>query len=84
MVLEGGNKIDKNAIRGYLDGEEFDSGKGSQLWNHGGGIGLGSINGSTLFHDGSTNNSGSGFAGAIDEVMIFNDALSDNEIGSLI
>ena len=84
LVLEGGNKISQNAIRGYLDGEEFDSGKGSQLWSHRGGIGIGSIHDGTRFHDGLTPRNGSGFAGAIDEVMIFNDALSDNEIAGFL
>ncbi len=82
LVLQGEDEVSRGAIRGYLDGEEFGSGEGSQLWSHTGGTGLGSINGGTRFHDGLTPNSGSGFAGAIDEVMIFNDALSSSEIQS--
>ena len=84
LVLQGGDEVEPGAIRGYIDGEEFGSGEGSQLWSHKGGTGLGSINGGTRFHDGLTPNSGSGFAGAIDEVMIFNDALSSQTIGSLV
>ncbi len=82
LVLQGGDEVEPGAIRGYIDGEEFGSGEGSQLWSHRGGIGLGSLNGGTRFHDGLTPNSGSGFAGAIDEVMIFNNALSGSEISS--
>lgn len=81
LVLEGGSKITQDAFPGYLDGEKFGSGAGSQLWSHSGGIGMGSINGGTRFHDGITANSGSSFTGSIDEVMIFNHALSSNEIG---
>lgn len=84
LVLEGGSKVSEGAIRGYLDGEQFGSGVGSQLWSHSGGIGLGSINGGTRFHDKTTPGSGSGFAGVIDEVMIFNDALSSSEIGAFL
>jgi len=84
LVLDGGPQIGKGAIRGYLDGEQFGSGSGSQLWSHCGGIGIGNINGGTRFHDGLAPNSGSGFAGAVDDVMIFNDALTSSEIGALI
>ncbi len=84
LVLEGGRQVTQDAFRGYLNGEQFGSGAGSQLWSHSGGIGLGSINGGTRFHDGLTPNSGSGFAGAIDEVTIYNDALSSQEIGAFI
>ncbi|PZO55857.1 MAG: hypothetical protein DCF15_09790 [Phormidesmis priestleyi] len=80
LVLDGGREVTQNAFRGYLDGQQFGSGAGSQLWDHAGGIGLGSINGGTRFHDGITPNSGSGFAGVVDEVMVFNDALSSSEV----
>ena len=82
LVLEGGREVGEDALRGYLDGEAFGSDVGSQLWGHSGGIGIGGIHGSTRFHDGVTPRSGSGFAGAIDEVMIFNDALTSGEINS--
>ena len=79
LVLDGGRQVTQDAFRGYLDGQQFGSGAGSQLWSHSGGIGIGSINGGTRFHDGITPNSGSGFAGSVDEVMIFNDTLSSIE-----
>lgn len=84
LVLQGGLNVREGAIRGYLDGQQFGKGRGSQVWQHSGGIGLGSINGSTRFHDGLIPRSGSGFDGAIDEVMIFNDALSSSDIGGLL
>ena len=84
LVLDGGRQVSQDAFRGYLDGQQFGSGAGSQLWEHSGGIGVGSINGGTRFHDGLTPNSGSGFAGAIDEVRIFNDALSSHEIKTFL
>ncbi|EDX86752.1 conserved hypothetical protein [Synechococcus sp. PCC 7335] len=80
LVLDGGRKVTQNALRGYLDGQQFGSGVGSQVWDHSGGIGLGSINQGTRFHDGVTPKSNSGFDGKIDEVMIFNDALSGAEV----
>ncbi len=84
LVLDGGSQVGEDAIHGYIDGQKFGSGSGSQLWSHSGDIGLGSINGGTRFHDGMTSGRGSGFAGAIDEVMIFNDALSSSEIQSFV
>ena len=81
LVLEGGTKLKSGGLKGYLDGEQFGAGKASQLWSHTAGIGLGSINDSTRFHDSQSPGSGSGFAGAIDEFKIFNSALSASEIG---
>ncbi len=84
LVLEGGSEVRQNALRGYIDGKQFGSGAGSQLWSHAGNIGIGSVNDGTRFHDGITPKSGSGFAGVIDEVMIFNDALSGSEIQAFV
>lgn len=81
LVLDGNTTKTPEAITAYLDGESFGgSGEGSQLWGHSGGIGLGSINGSTRFHDGTTAKRGSGLIGAIDEVRIFNSALTGEQV----
>ena len=82
LVLDGERTLSQNALRGYLDGEQFGSGAGSQLWQHRDGIGIGRVSGSTLFHDGTK--AGNSFAGIIDEVMIFNNALPSSEIGALL
>ena len=84
LVLDGSRQVTQNTFRGYLDGQQFGSGAGSQLWDHSGGIGIGSINESTRFHDGLTPSSGTGFAGLIDDVMIFNNALSNSEVKALL
>ncbi len=81
LVLDGNNKLSPNAFRGYLDGEQFGVGSGSQLWKHTDGIGVGGVVGSTLFHDGKRQ--GGGLIGMADEVAIFNEALSANQIGTL-
>ncbi|MEL6385489.1 MAG: LamG domain-containing protein [Cyanobacteria bacterium J06626_18] len=83
LVLDGSDNLGSKAITGYLDGETFGYGEGSQLWERPGAIGLGSINGGTKFHDGSEPGNGHGLAGAIDEVKIFNDALTAGQIQSL-
>jgi len=80
FVLEGGEDVAANAFTAYLDGKAFDAGEGSQLWNHPGGIGLGAINGGTKFHDGLKVSGRNGLAGALDDVAIYNDALSAEQI----
>ncbi|NEP18493.1 MAG: LamG domain-containing protein [Leptolyngbya sp. SIO4C1] len=82
LVLDGGRSVSDDALRGYLDGQAFGSGEGSMLWSHGRGIGLGSINRGTRFHDGAARGS-YGLAGALDEVMILNSALDDSQVRSL-
>ncbi|MBE9061267.1 LamG domain-containing protein [cf. Phormidesmis sp. LEGE 11477] len=84
LVLDGGKAVAQDAIRGYIDGEQFGSGAGSQLWRHSGGIGVGAINSGTLFHDGIQASKGAGFTGVVDEVAIFNDALTNSEISALL
>ena len=82
LVLDGDGTVKDGALRGYINGEQFGEGRGSQLWEHTGNIGLGSINEGTRFHDGAAS-SGHGLTGAIDQVEIFNNALSDNQIQTL-
>lgn len=80
FVLDGGKDVAANALTAYLDGEVFGSGEGSQLWGHSGGIGLGSVNRGTRFHDGASFSGPQGLAGAIDNVDIFNEALSAEQV----
>ena len=69
--LDGGSTITPNALKGYLNGVEFGSGDGSQLWGHSGDIAIGR-NGGSKFHDGDDTSAGECFDGLIDEVQISN------------
>ncbi|MEO1390967.1 MAG: right-handed parallel beta-helix repeat-containing protein [Cyanobacteria bacterium J06634_6] len=82
LILSGGSQVKENALVGYLDGQKFGSGRGSQLWEHRNGIGIGGINGQTRFHGGIIGTSGSEFAGKVDELTILNEALTSTEINS--
>lgn len=82
LRLDGTTSIQPGALTGFINGAEFGSAPGSQLWSHGGGIGLGATNGSTIFHDGNSTGS-HGFSGMIDDVYIYNDALSDSDIQNI-
>ncbi len=64
-----------------LNGNLVDRTPNSQLYSHGGGIGVGAANGITVFHDGA--GSGGTLSGSIDSLSIYNRALSDLEIGGL-
>jgi hypothetical protein len=81
LTLSGGTTVTTDAIKGYLDGVEFASGDGSQLWPHGGDITIGR-NGSTLYPSGS-GSAGQDFGGLLDDGRIYNRALSDIDIAEL-
>ena len=84
LVLAGGKQVSQNALTGYLDGQQFGSGTGSQLWAHRDGAGIGNIQGSTRFHNGLVASGNSGFSGAIDELAIANAALSSNDLQTFL
>ncbi|MDJ0682936.1 MAG: FG-GAP-like repeat-containing protein [Xenococcaceae cyanobacterium MO_167.B52] len=83
LVLEGGNTLQSNVFTAYLDGQAFDQGPGSQLWSHVNPIGIGNINGSTKFHTGNSSGLTNGFAGQIDQVQIYNRALSATDVNNI-
>ena len=83
FVLKGDETVANNSLTAYLDGEIFGSGDASQLWSHGGGIGFGSINRGSKFHDGQPIGGANGLAGALDNVSIFNNALSAQQVQTL-
>ena len=78
LTLNGGNSVSNNAFKGYIDGIEFGSGKGSKLWSHGGDISIGR-NRDTKFHSGDFN-SARYFSGHIDEVRLWNITRTESEI----
>jgi len=81
LTLNGGPTVAPNALSGYLNGSLVGRDEGSQLWSHGGGIGIGGANGNTIFHDGV--GVGGTLNGSIDSLSIYNRTLSDAEIGGL-
>lgn len=85
LVLEGTETIKDGALTAYLDGKEIGSAQGSQLGQRPSGIGIGNVIGSTFFEDGSVGRSGvNGFSGRVDDVAIFDDALSAQQVRSLM
>jgi hypothetical protein len=79
----GVNSVQSGAFLGYLDGVKFGQGNGAQLWPRAD-IGIGTIRGSTVFHDGTRSGTGAyALAGSIDDVRIYNRALNADEVASL-
>jgi len=84
LTLDGGPTTSAGAFRGYLDGQRFAQGDGSQLWPHGGSITVGDHSDSTVFHDATGNGGGTaGFAGQLDDGRVYNRALDASEIFTL-
>ncbi|MEM8505435.1 MAG: LamG-like jellyroll fold domain-containing protein [Cyanobacteria bacterium P01_D01_bin.1] len=82
LVLSGNETVKDDAFTAYLDGEKIGSEEGSQLWKHSNATGIGNIAGKTRFHNGRGVGS-QGLAGTIDEVQIFNQALTTNQVADL-
>ena len=80
LTLDGGETVQSNALSGYLDGELFGTGEGSQLWEHTGDVGLGRlVEGSIRYEDGNSN-SINAFGGQISDFRIYNRTLNADEI----
>ena len=82
VVLDGQNGLADDALTAYLDGKEFGQTQGAKLMQHGR-LSLGNTSGSTRFEDGFGTSGSNGLSGAIDEVKIFNSALSDSQVQAL-
>jgi len=84
-VLLGREEVEPDTLKGYLDGDEFGSVQGSQLWKHFGNPGVGAVHVDSRFYDiGEVSGSGSHeFAGHIDDVRLYNRPLGVFEIRAL-
>ncbi|AFY40222.1 RHS repeat-associated core domain protein [[Leptolyngbya] sp. PCC 7376] len=85
LDTESGNRtVQPDSFSGYLDGIQFGSGDGVELFAHGNDIGLGARNGKTLFHDGVGRRPGNyALDGAIADFQLYNRALSSEEVALL-
>ncbi|MBH55464.1 MAG: hypothetical protein CMI18_14125 [Opitutaceae bacterium] len=75
--------LQPDALKGYLDGLEFGSGGAATLDPHSGGIGIGSVNGATQFHDGNSGGESFPFSGKIDEFYLWNVSLLPGQMAHL-
>ncbi|MEO0514536.1 MAG: LamG domain-containing protein [Planctomycetota bacterium] len=80
LTLDGQATTTPTALSGYLDGQRFAQGVGSQLWSRSGSITIGDHSDGTRFHDGNVGTLVAGFAGQLDDGRIYNRVLQANEI----
>ncbi|NND01942.1 MAG: LamG domain-containing protein, partial [Acidimicrobiia bacterium] len=67
-------------LTGYLDGAEAGAGAAGTLHGHGADTGIGAMNNSSRFPDGSAGGDGHYFVGVIDEVAFYNSVLSPSDV----
>ena len=67
-----------STVTGYLNGTVFGSAASDSMPEHSGDIGIGRIDDATKTHSGNINSSGNHFAGLIDDVLIYNTAITGN------
>ena len=80
LRLENGNdNIEPDKLKAYLDGIEFGSGEASQVYGHAGNINIGRSDG-TKFHNQNNAPTGFYFEGKVDEVRIWNEARTLDDI----
>ncbi|MCU7846813.1 MAG: carboxypeptidase regulatory-like domain-containing protein [Candidatus Thiodiazotropha sp. (ex Lucinoma kastoroae)] len=82
LVLDAGASVTPDGLKGYLNGVEFGSADITQIGSHGNGSGIGIVNAGTKLHTGNTNGQNA-FAGMIDDVRVYDRALSEDEVTSL-
>lgn len=83
LTLDGSDSVEPDALKGYLDGVAFGSGSGSQVWSHTDAFGIGGVQGTARFHDGTASGTGHGFNGLIDELKLFNVAADLSDVQRL-
>ena len=83
LILDGTSVIRPDGLIAYWTVMSLVECNASQLWEHGDDIGIGRISNATKYHTGDASSNADGFAGLIDEVRIYNRALSVLEIEML-
>lgn len=83
LVMEGGTTVTSGSLHAYLDGVAFGSGSGMQTWSHGLSMSVGGTAARTRFHNGVFGPKKCCFFGMIDDVRIYNDAMTPSEVLSL-
>ncbi|REJ68876.1 MAG: LamG domain-containing protein [Planctomycetota bacterium] len=80
LVMDGDAAGTTGTIEGFLNGQSFGSSSGvGRLWNHNPAE-IGDANAGVRFHDNNTSSSNREFDGYIDEVALYNVALSSTRI----
>jgi VCBS repeat-containing protein len=82
LVLDGGATVTDGALTAYLNGSPAGSAPGSQLWQHSGDVSIGGSGGNSRYPDG-TSSAANNFSGLIDDVRIYNAAVTPSDLAEL-
>jgi hypothetical protein len=80
IVRDGGAAQEDDKFEMWLNGELIGKGPGGQLQSRSNDCGIGYHNSETKYHDGNNSTTGNYFEGAVDEVWIINQALTQVEL----
>ncbi|MCR9210317.1 MAG: PA14 domain-containing protein [bacterium] len=83
VSLDGSASVQPNALTLWLDGTPVDSVPGSRLWEHSDDIGVGAVNGSTRFHDGTPLSQATWHRGLIDDLRIYDRVIKSTDVSLL-
>lgn len=82
LVLDGNETVQDGALTAYLNGKKIGQTQGTQLGPRGS-LSLGNVNGNTRFADGVGTTQNTGLTGGVDELEVFNQALSAGQVQKL-
>ncbi len=85
VIRDGAAGQEEDKFEMWMDGNLIGRAPGAQINGHGDDVGIGATNQNVVFHD----DDGSGsdrdfFGGAIDEIWIFNEALTETQLGAFV
>jgi hypothetical protein len=84
VIRDGTPGQEDDKFEMWMDGVLIGKAPGAEIWNHGNDNAIGYTNQNVVFHDGDGSGDGWFFEGAIDELWILNDALTETELGAWV
>jgi len=84
VIRDGAEAVEDDKFEMWMDGNLIGRAPGGQIHNHSNDNAIGYTNENNVFHDDDGSGDGWFFEGAIDELWILNDALTETELGAFV
>jgi hypothetical protein len=84
VIRDGTPAQEDDKFEMWMNGNLIGKAPGAEIWNHGNDNAIGYTNQNVVFHDGDGSGDGWFFEGAVDELWILNDALTEAELGAWV
>ncbi|MCP4257122.1 MAG: hypothetical protein GY774_06300 [Planctomycetes bacterium] len=84
VIRDGTPAQEDDKFEMWMNGNLIGKAPGAEIWNHANDNAIGYTNQNNVFHDGNGSGDGWFFEGAIDELWILNDALTEAELGAWV